>query len=55
MQMSDIDRASELSKLIEAVKQRKGAQSNFFDDFKVGQVLGSGSFGTVYLSVDKET
>ena len=53
--MSDNERAGELTRLIEAVKRRKDERTNFFDHFKVGQTLGQGSFGTVYLSVDKET
>ena len=53
--MSDSDRADKLNHLIEAARYRKDGRTNFFNDYKVGTILGQGSFGTVYLTVDKET
>ena len=53
--MSISARSKQLSRLVEAVRRREEGRSNFFNDYKVGQVLGQGSFGTVFLTVDKET
>ena len=53
--MSDSARSDQLNRLIDAARYRKDGRTNFFNDYKVGSILGQGSFGTVYLTVDKET